>query len=211
MKTDRDREWLRQHAHELPDAEPGGKLVNEKGSRRAEIGGTANSRTADAKAMAFAADMQEAARAVIDHPGWTSQTYRAIWRSYVEHGGVTEEVVAEMGCSKSTVGKAVKAGKALMLVPVDEVSVRREVKQEDHPWTDAEGAIELGCQNAHRAIVQVKRKSLLTEEDVSMNALAVRTLIASRESERKYLELARERRQPADDEEVRAIAGRERV
>lgn len=222
MKNDvSGRQWLKQHAPQLADVpDDGGQvlLANEKGSRRQAIGGTKDSKGTDAKAMVFEADMLEAAQAILDHPGWTSQTYKLIWAALVQHYGEDGDLRAiaakQVGCSKSTVGLAINQGKKLMLTPIpeDQLAAKREADS-DLDWEDEnlEKSIALGCQNAHRAIVQVYKRKQLTEHDVDINAVAVRTLIASRESERKYLELLRHRREPAPEDDVRALAGRERV
>jgi hypothetical protein len=210
--------WMDAHAHELPPEEP----PPETGRRQKELGGDRNRVGRDAKRLAFAAEMADAARDIASHPALT-EAERAIWTMHVKD--FTFEAIAKVNsCSKSTVQQVVERVKALMVDP-DELAraavaaaaqARNSVAnspgpdEADQVFQNLERSIALGAHNAHRVIVNIHGKSAISGDDVGDNERAVRTLLNVRKSELDYLRLG-VRGAPASDDEIRKIAGSEKV
>jgi hypothetical protein len=221
-------------AHGIPDIEPGGILVNAQGSREPEIGGTPNASVttighAARGAFYAAAELAEAGWALVGDPRLTDKAQR-VWAAYMEAGGVMERGFhTRLGVSYGTVYEVIDACKALMTLPdgapmprnkhyrerdPDDVPEERIVDTppesklpEGERFEDLEKSLELAARNAHRLIVHVSRRDILTEEDLRSNEVASRTLVAIRNAEFRYLNARDVKPGDPAEEGLRAIAG----
>ena len=203
----RDAAWMREHQDDLPPAE----LPNERGSRSAAVGGTANERTRDAKALALAAEHADAARDILDHPA-LSDREREIWGLYVD-GLRDEELQKAAKCNTTTARKVIARVKSLMLAPGEAIPAKRAEKDlvaSKDLAVDLEDTIALGAANAHRVITNIFDTKANDAESVENNERAVRTVLAIRKSEWEYLQRTRPGT-GAPDEEVRKVAGAVKV
>lgn len=197
------RAWMRANKSQLPPEE----LPNEKGSRSAAVGGTANAPTRDARALALAAEHADAARDILTHPALTEKE-RTIWALYIE-GVRDEELCRRAQCATGTAKKAIDRIKALMLAPGDATPPLPKKDEAEEVFQDLERTIALGACNAHRVIADVFKRNSQEPEDVDNNEKAVRTVLAIRKSEWDYLQ--RKKPPEGSDEEARKVAGAVRV
>lgn len=173
------------------------------------------SRAADAKNLAFAGEMADAARAILRHPGLRGRD-RAVWREHC-NGATYAEIARTVRCSYRDVSAAIDRAQALMLRPNWEQATMRKPKKrrqgvldpppetiELAPFQDIEATIEVGVHNAHRKIVEISQRTLLSSDDVADNERAVHTLLAVRKSELEYLRGRVPPKDPAPDDKVRA-------
>lgn len=209
--SDRDaKAWMREHGGKLPPEEP----APETGRRSKDVGGTGNRVSREAKSLAFAAEMADAAQDILGHPSLNARD-RAIWGMVIEQ--LSYGVIASrVPCSKTTVQVTVERIKGLM-VNQGELAKAREAPKAKPPkdeaaevFRDLERTIELGVHNAHRVITDINTRSAYTTDDVENNERAVRTILNVRKSELEYLRLGRP--QPgATPDELRNLAGQEKV
>ena len=201
MNSKSDRAWLKEHKDALPPEE----LANERGARAGHVGGSRNSSTRDAKALALAAEHAEAARDILSHPSLTDRE-REVWGYYVD--GLRDlELLAAAKIDKTNANKIIARVKALMLAPGD---AGPPPKDEKAATIDLEDTIELGARNAHRVIEDIHKRASTDVEDVENNERAVRTILAIRKSEWEY-HFRSKPASGASDDEVRRVAGSERV
>lgn len=206
MKPGSGREaqaWMRENRDKVPSP----ILDNEKGSRAGDVGGSRDSKTRDAKALAFAAEMADAAHDILEHPSLTEQE-RSIWALHVDD--VPQDVIAvKVGCSTNTIRKAVNRIKALMVSQAELAKEHADAPKQE-PIPDLEDTIALGARNAHRVIANIHTRQGETPEDVENNERAVRTVLAIRKSEWEYMQRLRPTH-GAPEDEVRRVAGMEKV
>lgn len=197
------REWY-QRAGVSEDIEREGKggtlLLNEFGAR-----------SADATDLILAAEMGDAARAILHHPAM-SRRHRAVWSRHCV-GKTYNEIAAECRCSFREVSSTIDHAQALMLRPNWELHMTRpptKKKRATEPapsaeaFADVEATLEMGIKIAHRKIAELYTKPILESDDMADNERAVHTLLAVRRSELDYLKRNVPPYPSASDDDVRA-------
>lgn len=199
--------WMALNGHQLPPPEP----TNEKGARAGDLGGQRNRRTRDGRALAVAAELADAAHDILSHPSLTERE-RQIWGLHLQE--VSWDRMAQIvGCSTSTVNNAIRRVKALMVSQAELAACAEPSEKPASPHVempDLEDSVALGALNAHRVIQSIHARKGESAEDVENNERAVRTVLAIRKSEWEYMQRLKPER-GAPDDEVRRIAGSERV
>jgi hypothetical protein len=181
----------------------------------------AQSVNASPKILALATEMSAAAHEITDHPALSARE-REIWTAYLANNTNWDETVASVRCSKAKLSEVIDRVQYLMLHPdegevVEESSLRLEIPPDDQlpptdMFADIETSLELAAKTAHRVVLAVSQRGIITNDEVKANESAVRTLVLLRRSELEYEKIMKNNSRPQlTSEQIHEIAAKNKV